>query len=261
MSTVANLYDTLKKANDGNRSLYSIHKKLDYSDDSISNLYDYIIDQYDLTQKTNVLDCGCGVGFGTILLAKKIGANITGISVSPSEIESAKSNLASEKSLSNISFECKSFDDLSKEKYDVIIAIESLKHSPHLSKSLDSIVKALKPSGDLYIIEDVLVKSSNSLAKRKLKRDWILSKLYLEKEYTESSKEIDWITVDMTSMMRKPSRLEVIAKIIGTELKTSIDKLVNSSDSAASIFRGGFYQEWLYLNGALRYKLLKGRKR
>lgn len=260
MSAIANLYDTLKKANDGNSSSYSIHKRLNYSDSKVSNLYDHLLDKFDLTDKMDVLDCGCGVGFGTILLAKKIEANVTGISISPSEIESAKTNLNSEDSLQNVSFECRSFDNLGQDRFDAIIAIESLKHSPQLSKSLESIIKSLKPGGDLYIIEDILVKPSDSLAEKKLKSDWVLSKLYTEREYTESSDEMEWTVFDMTSMMRKPTKAEVAVKIFGTEIKTMIDNLLNYRDSAASIFRGGFYQEWMYLNGALSYKLLKGKK-
>jgi len=264
MNAIANLYDTLKKANDGNGSSYSIHKRLNYSNRKVTNLYDYLLDKFDLTGKKEVLDCGCGVGFGTMLLAKNIGANITGISISPSEIESAKVNLQSEGSLQNVSFECRSFDNLGQDRFDAVIAIESLKHSPKLSKSLESIVKSLKPGGELYIIEDIFEKSTNSktesLAEKKLKQDWVLSKLYTEKEYTESSDEMQWTTYDMTSMMRKPSKIEVAVKIFGTEIKTTIDKMFNFNDSAASIFRGGFYQEWMYLDGSLSYKLLKGKK-
>ena len=260
MSAIANLYDTLKKANDGNGSSYSIHKRLNYSNSKVTNLYDHILDKFDMSGKSDVLDCGCGVGFGTILLAKKLGAHITGISISPSEIESANANLNSENSLQNVSFECRSFDSLGQERFDAIIAIESLKHSPKLSKSLESIIKSLKSGGELYIIEDILVESKNSLAEKKLMNDWVLSKLYTEAEYTESSDEMEWTVFDMTSMMRKPSKAEVAVKIFGTEIKTGLDNLFNNNDSAASIFRGGFYQEWMYLNGSLRYKLLKGKK-
>ncbi len=260
MNAIGTLYDTLKKVNDGSGSLYSIHKKLNYSDSKITNLYDYLLNKYNLMEKSDILDCGCGVGFGTILLAKKTGANLTGISVSPNEIESALANLKSEDSLSNVTFVQKSFDELKPEKFDAIIAIESLKHSVQLSKSLDSIIKSLKTGGDLYIIEDVVVKPSNTFAENRLKKDWVLSKLYTEKEYIESSENMRWFTFDMTSMMRKTSKPEVASKIIGTEIKTVVDRILNYSDSAASIFRGGFYQEWLYLNGTLRYKLMIGKK-
>ena len=260
MNAIGNLYDTLKKANDGQGASYSIHKRLSYADDGVSNLYDYLLHTYDLSKKKHVLDCGCGVGFGTLLMAKKIQGNIKGISISPSEIESAKANLKLEASLQNASFECRSFDDLGEGAYDAIIAIESIKHSPKLSKSLESIIKSLKPGGDLYIIEDVLVKRSNSRAEKKLKEDWVLSELYTEEEYTESSEEMEWSVVDMTSMMRKPSKAEVALKILGTELKTKVDSIFNKNESAASIFRGGFYQEWMYTKGLLRYKLLKGKK-
>jgi cyclopropane fatty-acyl-phospholipid synthase-like methyltransferase len=260
MNKIGELYDTLKKANRGKEASYSIHKKLDYHDNDITNLYDYLLMNSELKQKKEILDCGCGVGFGAMLLAKKLGANVTGISISSTEIESAKANLQSQGNLSNVIFECKSFDDLRYNKYDAIIAIESLKHSPQLSKTLDSIKNALKPGGNVYIIEDVIVKSSNSLAERKLKSDWVLSKLYTEKEYTGFSNEFEWTTFDLTPMMNKPSKLEVAAKIFGTEIKTGIDSILGHSNSAASIFRGGFYQEWLYANKTLNYKMLIGKK-
>jgi 2-polyprenyl-3-methyl-5-hydroxy-6-metoxy-1,4-benzoquinol methylase len=260
MNAIGDLYDTLKKANSGKGALYSIHKNLDYPDSVITNLYDYLLMNFDLKQKKEILDCGCGVGFGTMLLAKKLEANITGISISSTEIESANAYLHGDTSLSNVVFECKTFDDLRVNKYDAVIAIESLKHSPQLAKTLDSIKKALKPGGNLYIIEDVMVNSTNSLAERKLKNDWVLSKLYTEKEYTEFSDEFEWITVDLTHMMNRPSKWEVIMKILATEIKTGIDSILSHGNSAAAIFRGGFYQEWLYANKILKYKMLIGKK-
>ncbi len=260
MNKIGELYDTLKNINDSKSCLYSIHKNLNYANSEITNLYDFLVDSFDFKQKKSILDCGCGVGFGTLLMAKKLNAKFTGISVSTTEIESARENLEQEKSLQNVNFECKSFDDLSAEKYDAIIAIESLKHSPELSKSLFSVLNSLKKGGEIYIIEDVLVKDTNSSAAQNLMKDWVLARLYSEKDYTEFSDEMEWSSIDLTPMMNKYSKLIVAAKIIGAEIKTGIDYLFNKKDSAAYIFRGGFYQEWLYLNGDLGYKLLIGKK-
>lgn len=261
MNAIGDLYDTLKKANRGQGASYAIHKNLKYPSSEVKNLYDYLLTNFDFKQKKDILDCGCGVGFGTMLLAKKTGAFVTGISISPSEIESAKRNLTEQDRLSNVNFKCQSFDDLGTMKYDAIIAIESLKHSPKLSTTLVSIINALKPGGEVYIIEDFIVKATNNLAERKLKRDWVLSKLYTEKDYTEFSNALEWNTFDLTPMMKKSTKIEVAAKILATEIKTGFDKIWGQDNSAAAIFRGGFYQEWLYTNKMLKYKMLIGKKR
>ena len=260
MSDVAALYDTLKQANTTKGQLFAIHKRLNYQDDSISNLYDYILKNYDIKNNIEILDCGCGVGFGTLLLAQKTQNKVTGISVSSDEIDQAKKNLSQDLSIKNADFICQSFDDLKPNSYDFIIAIESLKHSPNIEHSLKVVKNALKPGGQLIIIEDVLHSSADGFAASRLKQDWVLKDLYNETSYMNDDNAIQWAVKDITPMMYRSSALGLIIKIVAFEIKTFFDSLLRKNTPASAIFRGGFYQDWLYSSGKLRYKILKGKK-
>lgn len=260
MNKVANLYDALKHASKSKGNLFAIHKKMNYADNSINNLYDFILNAYDIPESIDILDCGCGVGFGTLLLAEKTKNKITGISISPDEIDQARKNLLEFPHLDNVKFNCISFDDLKPNSYDLIIAIESLKHSPNLSKSLTSIKNAIRENGQILVIEDIAnFVSVDGFASKRLKKDWVLVDLYNEEKYT-SDNTFSWTFKDLTGSMHMPSKLSVLIKILAMEIKSLIDKMLFRKKSAATIFRGGFYQDWLYLNKKLSYKIMHGEK-
>ena len=52
------------------------------------------------------------------------------------------------------------FDALLEEKFDKMIAIESLKHSLNIETTLNNLIASLKPNGILVIADDFLIKNS-----------------------------------------------------------------------------------------------------
>jgi len=72
MSSVAKLYDDLFFLNSKRKTegAYPIHKSLTYESQEVKNLYSYLLMEFDIPKSGRLLDCGCGVGYGSLLLAE-----------------------------------------------------------------------------------------------------------------------------------------------------------------------------------------------
>jgi len=100
-----------------------------------------------------VLDCGCGIGGTTRHLAKKYpGAQLTGITLSPSQVRRA-TELASERGISNAEFKVMNAlaMDFPDNTFDLVWACESGEHMPDKKAYVKEMVRVLKPGGTLAI--------------------------------------------------------------------------------------------------------------
>jgi len=250
-TAITNIYENLFQL-EGNKGAYPIHKKLVLPEHR--DIYDWLSKTYEFPKGAKVLDAGCGVGFGTILLAQQHDINITGISLSSSEIEQAQTNARQAELQHRVSFAVQSFDEIAAKNYDVIIAVESVKHSLDLNHSLQVLKNALKPNGQLIIVEDFYhLKKLNSHAKNYMK-DWSLRDAFRESDYLSvlDSKFVRW--QDMTSYMPLKKTVSLYGKLslltLGSWWKGK------NSMNIYQIFRGGIYLDLLYAKGVMSYKVL-----
>ncbi len=253
-TAITKIYENLFQL-EGNKGAYPIHKKLVLPEHR--DIYDWLSQKYIFPKGAKVLDAGCGVGFGTMLLAQQHDITITGISLSPSEIEQAKTNAQQAKLQHRVGFEVQSFDDMENE-YDAIIAVESLKHSLDLNHTLQVLKNALKPNGQLIIVEDFYhLEKLNSNAQNYIK-DWSLTDAFREADYLKmlDAQAIEW--QDMTAYMTPKRTVRLYCKLflltLGSWLKGK------ASLNVYQIFRGGIYLDLLYARGEISYKILHYRK-
>jgi len=105
------------------------------------------------TDPKRVLDCGCGIGGTTRHLAKKFpGAELTGITLSPSQVRRA-TELAAERGISNTEFKVMNAlaMDFPDNTFDLVWACESGEHMPDKRAYVKEMVRVLKPGGTLAI--------------------------------------------------------------------------------------------------------------
>lgn len=152
MKVVASIYDQLfayeSKKRDGP---YPIHKRLKLPE--AESIYHLIEKKVGLNKGINILDAGCGTGYGLLYLTKKYQASGLGVSLSEREIACAWRGL---KNTPAVSFKCQNFDEPLDQRFDLIIGIESLKHSPDLEKTIVNLWSGLKPGGFLVISDDFI---------------------------------------------------------------------------------------------------------
>ena len=174
---VSNLYNKLFEIESKTKRLrlYPIHKRLSLPNHE--DIYDFLIEHYKFEGSMNILDAGCGVGYGSIKISETTQATVKGISVSPLEVQQAKKNAINHQN-DKCSFEAISFTDVPKNTYDVIICVESLKHAIPIHTSVNSLMEGLKANGRMIVVDDFY---SNDMifgkAEQQLIEDWCLDKL------------------------------------------------------------------------------------
>jgi len=257
--TVANvqeIYDNLlnleHKINGG--KAYPIHKKLLFEEEHIEDVYQWLVQYIDFEKGSKVLDAGCGVGFGSCLIAKSTGAHVTGISLSKQEIEKAKLYSNAAKLNQQTVFQFQSFDDLGVEKYDKIIAVESVKHSFDLDRTLTSLKEALAPKGQLIIVEDFYQKNKLNADATHYIADWHLLDAFRLADYYAVLDAKKCQIKELTPNMPTKSKWTINSRLMFTKVMHFFKK--SSGTNIYKIFRGGYYLDKLYAEGLMKYSVL-----
>ena len=103
------------------------------------------------------LDAGCGLGGLGLALLQRFGGALTGVALSPVQIARARAEAAARGLAAQARFEVASYDAPPGGPYDLIVAVESLAHSPDLGASLGALAGTLAPGGKIVAIDDVRV--------------------------------------------------------------------------------------------------------
>jgi cyclopropane fatty-acyl-phospholipid synthase-like methyltransferase len=116
-------------------------------------LTELMVSKVRLREGQHLLDAGCGTGGPAIHLARAIGCRVTGISVSPKQIEKARQKAAQAKLDERLQFQVANamampFADAS---FDAAWAFESLFHMSDPDQALREMHRCIKPGGQLII--------------------------------------------------------------------------------------------------------------
>ncbi len=106
--------------------------------------------------RPQILDLGCGVGSSVFYIANHSAkANLTGISISPTQIQLANQQRKKLEFEDRCTFKEADFQQLpSLEPVDMAYAIEAFVHSPNPSGFFEQVSKKLKSGGKLVLIDD-----------------------------------------------------------------------------------------------------------
>jgi tocopherol O-methyltransferase len=101
---------------------------------------------------SDILDIGCGIGASSLYLAKNYNAAVTGITISPVQVEMATKAAASEQL--DAKFLLMDAEAMHFQKqFDLLWSVESISHYQHREEFFASAAKLLKPGG-LFAITD-----------------------------------------------------------------------------------------------------------
>lgn len=227
---------------------YPIHKKLEAHFGS-DDIYEWISKTYAFNSSTEVLDAGCGVGYGSFYLSKKYNCKVTGISLSEAEVKKANLFVKNQNSDDNVIFKEQSFDTLKPNSFDFILAVESIKHTLDINKTIGSLKNALRPNGILLVVDDFLVNESSGALISRYTRDWVL-KVVLK--YDNFKPEFV-LKKDLTPFVRTKNRLHMQLAILILSIGRPFFKI-------AKIMRGGLYLEKMFKQNMMHYYILEYKK-
>lgn len=125
--------------------------------EALFNLNKKIAELAGITKNSIVLDAGCGVGGTAIYLAKNFDCKVTGISITPRQIDLAKKNAMKEGLESLTNFQVMDFcrTNLPDESFDVVIGMESIVYAEPKSAFLKEAFRLLRPGGSLVLAENL----------------------------------------------------------------------------------------------------------
>jgi cyclopropane fatty-acyl-phospholipid synthase-like methyltransferase len=108
-----------------------------------------------LPAQPRVLDAGCGFGGTIFRWHEQCGGSYDGLTLSRVQWKLA-SREARRRGLQDCCrFYLRSYDEAIAARYDSVVSIEALIHSPRFEHSLNHLASALKPGGKLIVVEDI----------------------------------------------------------------------------------------------------------
>jgi tocopherol O-methyltransferase len=117
-----------------------------------NQLIDHVARAAGLKPGCKILDVGCGFGGSSIYLAKKYGAEATGITISPIQVEMARKAAAAEGV--NAKFILMDAEEMKFEQtFDVVWSVESISHYLQKGKFFGLAARCLQSGGTLAITD------------------------------------------------------------------------------------------------------------
>lgn len=118
------------------------------------NLIELLIDKSGLKPKSKVLDVGCGIGGTSMYLARKFGCHVTGITISPVQVEMATKSSQGLDIKNKPKFLVDDANDISVTgKFDVVWSVEMISHLNNRDNLFKRANELLKPGGKMCITD------------------------------------------------------------------------------------------------------------
>ena len=199
------------------------------------------------TEKTNLVDLGCGMG-GSMRYMLKKNKLISAFGVTLSEFQVNKGNALLKGLNGSILKQNYNHTLFKTETFDAAIAVESFCHSDHSKNAIKEAYRILKPNGILVIVDAFLKRSSKDLcsggiyAYRKLCSHWSLEKLETIENMVRHLKAegFDNVKVEDASYRVAPSVLHVPFAILCFAFKKLLKAKQLKRESLHNL-KGSFY--------------------
>jgi cyclopropane fatty-acyl-phospholipid synthase-like methyltransferase len=249
---------------------FTMHKTLAAPDDEskaagLSYVNERLLHLVAPTAGDRILDAGCGFG-GTIFHWQvRAGGTYDGLTLSRVQLDVARRE-AQRRALGHVCrFHLRSYDQPVDAEYDVVVAVESLIHSPDLTGTVANLRRGLRPGGTLAILDDMAegdLDQGRPAEAELLRRHWGCATYPSADAYRHAIMQAGLVVVheeDLSSMMRPRSR-EVL-----DHLHTRYARLhrlfpVRPVRTVVSAYLGGIALERLHGSGDVHYRLLLARE-
>jgi SAM-dependent methyltransferase len=214
----------------------------------------------------DALDAGCGYGGTCLDLNRMLGGRWLGITVNKRQLQLARRNAEAMGVADAVSFALVSYDAPLPCRFNLVIGIESLIHSPAPAATVANLAAALLPGGIFIIVDDMLaepVSPQHAADIAGFKRMWRCPAMPTDREWIQHLEAagcpVEAVS-DLTPRMSPRPEAEVAAELAAVARRRRWrDRLGLSLVSDAQA--GGLILERLTRQGASRYTMIAARKR
>ena len=240
---------------------FTMHKALAVPGAGTRHVNDVLLEHCDLGARPRVLDAGCGFGGTMFAMHARLGGTYDGLTLSATQLRAARREAQRRGIADACRFQLRSYDDPVAERYDAVVAVESLSHAPDLGRTLANLAGALAPGGSLLLIEDMVtadIDARHPEEARILHRHWGCPRFPSENDY-ESHLQAAGLRVarslDLTPLVRHRTigDLDAAARRYAAWSRWLP---IGAARRVLSAYIGGIALEKLYARGEARYKLL-----
>jgi SAM-dependent methyltransferase len=224
-----------------------------------TRLHDVLIEQLPNLDSPRVLDAGCGLGGTMLALARERDATCIGLTLSRSQAHTANATAARLGLTSKIRALVQSYDCPPEGPFDLIVAIESLAHSPDPAASAAALARVLAPGGYLAIVDDMPEATADASPHLDtFRRGWECPVLLTAAAYMDAFKRAGLKAVSQLDLTEdcRPRANRRLAQL------TALNRLVHRLIPSAALRQvmdshlGGLALERLARGGLIRYRLL-----
>jgi cyclopropane fatty-acyl-phospholipid synthase-like methyltransferase len=230
--------------------------------ESLSNTNKYLAELADIRKGQSVLDAGCGVGGSAIYIAKNKQANVTGISLSDLQIETAKKNATLNQVIHLTDFRVLDFCNTKFENksFDVIWACESSSSAADKVQLAEEWFRLLKPGGKL-VLSDFFKTKDNQNDKDELLDKWTalwaMSPLVTENYLAEQLETIGFEIIeanDLTKNIIRTAKRMYLSYWLGLIPSIIYNTFFGARKYARNHYKSGLYQYTSLKQGLWQYK-------
>ncbi|WP_372369614.1 methyltransferase domain-containing protein [Candidatus Uabimicrobium sp. HlEnr_7] len=180
-------------------SVYELHYGYrDYPQDnhhtSLIRMNEEVAQEAKIQKGDRILDAGCGVGASVIWLAKNFNATVSGISISPLQVEKAKEFMNKHKLESQVDFSVQDYTktNFPDNHFDVVWGLESICHAIDKKDFIKEAWRILKPNGRIVVGDTFLVREELTEIEEHALQKWLdgfaIDNLASTKGFTENLK-------------------------------------------------------------------------
>lgn len=230
---------------------------------TFTRLHDLLVQHVDVRDAPRVLDAGCGLGGTMLMLADALQATCVGLTLSPSQAATANDAAARVGLQGRVRAEVRSYDQPPAEPFDLIVAIESLAHSPSPQVSVAALARVLAPGGCVAIVDDMPEPSAAGTDDLALFRDgWQCPVLWSADAYIGAFHELglDLVVDKDLSGECRPRSLSRIDQLLRVNRLTHRVFGGTALGQVMDSHLGGLALERMIRRGFVRYRMLIARK-
>ena len=205
-----------------------------------------------------VLDAGCGFGGVMIDLVARFGGSAVGLTLSRAQAREARQAAGRAGLSGRVDVLVRTYDDPPVGPFDLIVAVESLAHSPDPARSLDALCSCLGPGGLLIVVDDMPepgAEGSGDLAR--FKAGWHCPVLWSLDRYHTALHALGLkVEVEDLTAACRPRELAAIERLEWWNRVLRASVPLEAWRATLASYAGGLALERLYRHGLMRYALV-----